>query len=1572
MTETRVVLVDGPHGKGSGYLIGPRLVLTSAHVVEAAEAVPVYRPGDRQPVTAAVVWHGSSGGRDDAALLQVTDRRWRSAGTAGARWGEFVTALTDRPCEVQGSPELAQYRATADGPARKAYTDVWQESGTVNPASAALSNRYVVDLRTSRPGWTREVVPWGGLSGAALLCEGLVIGVVAAEVAHAEHGQLEAVPAGLLFRNASFRAALAEYGADSVRLEAVEFAAPAGPELLGLAGTDSSPSALLRPEQETVGFHGRQDLLADLVDWCQEDEVEALLLHGPGGQGKTRLVQELARQLATPADGADHGPWASVWLRSDEQLKAAEQPATAELALLQRTTRRTLVVLDYAESRLQQIGRLLEVTRPRELPFKVVLIARTDGDWWDHARELGPAAAAVLGRAAVIRLPPLAEDPDGRPALYRAAALAFAARLPAVQGAGPWTELAAALPDRDLADPGFANLLTLHMTALADLLDAGGPTDTPKPAGRSGLMGRAEHPDDVEQRLLGHEGRYWKGLLAARGVPTEQAPDAELFRDALAAAVLLGAQTPERLDDALRRVRGLADEGDRWKFGDWLAAAYPPDRTGPAHWGGLQPDRLAERFAGGRVLARRHLLPALAAGADGPAAERMLTVLSRAAGHLPLQAGLSPVVTRLCTDRPDELALPALAVVPQVERPEPLLAALEALLDAPGTGIEQLDRWLSVLPDHSYHLGPWAVRLLERLVAHRRDAPVGDGSELLALVTGLRELCKRYSDTGDWSRALVVVEEAVELLRPALVEHGSATGLGTACRNKLGGCLNNRALILLRLGRPAEALAPAVQAAAINRDLAERGALERPEHLPAALGTLATVHGDLGDPQLALPLKEEVVERLERLVAAPGGEALETDLVRGLHNLALQYHEAGRNTEGLERSRQALALMRPLARRRPDAHRPLLVIVLGTLSNCLGAAGRDQEALQAIEESVAVRRRLAEGRPAAYRDGLARSLNSLSIALSRVGRSTEALAAVGEAVEIYEELTEHQPLPYRDPLAMTLNSYSNELRAVGRLAEAERAAERAVALYAELYRELPDAHAADHAMVLCTLALCLDAADRPEESLVELERAVGIYRDLPGHLAGAARPDLARCLNNIADAYRSADRPAEGLPSCAEGVRICRELTAEDPEAHGPLLARLLTTQALCLDGTGRREEAAAVAGEAVAAATPTAAQPDSAETLSTLSALLSLAGRVEEALAALRVVVVAHRGLALVDPDRHRPELLSTLTRFQSQLAVSGRLLESAGIAAEVLAIHRERWETDPTPELRVVLARALSDLGGVLSRLDRASEAAAHLTEAVALWRAMSRSEWDAAMPAPALALTAHVSVLWAAGRQAEALDTLQEVREAFERMPDSSPLRCAGVAMTLTTRGALLDDLGDPSAPAVLDDAVRAARQIDGSGSEAFEGIVAAALTVRARVRVRQEPPIPGALDDATEAVEIYRRVHLANPGRGPAAVAGAMAVLGRCLVGHGRNEQAAETTTQAVALLRDIEDPTGLLVVDALYLYAEVRLLTGTDLDTARAHVREAVDRLRVVGEDRPALVEIGLARCVRLRDALDAR
>ncbi|MFE9426353.1 tetratricopeptide repeat protein [Kitasatospora sp. NPDC006697] len=1547
MTQDRVVLIDGPNGPGSGYAIGPQLILTAAHVVGTEGTVRLFRPGSGA-LPATVVWRGT--GRLDAALLHVTDERWQWAGTAGTRWGEFVTVLADQRCDAQGAPALAQFDGEGN---RKTYTEQRQVPGTVDPGSGFVGDRYLFTLDGSVDAWPRKELPWGGLSGAALFHGSLLVGVLVAETRTPGHAELQAVPAYLLLRDASFHAALARYGADSARLEPAEFDRLVSHESLGPVRADGSPTALLRPEREAVGFHGRDELLAELLDWCREDGVAALLVHGPGGQGKTRLVRELAHRLTA---AADHGRWTTVWLRPADPVEPQD------LGVLQETTRRMLVVLDYAESRIDQLAELLAATRERTTPFKVVLIARTDGDWWAQARSANGLARDVLWAARREALPPLAEHPGDRPALYRTAARAFADRLPPQDGRPPWPVLAAALPERDLGDPGFANPLTLHMTALADLLDAAEPAAGP----------HGGNPDDVESRLLDHENGYWHRLMVARGVTARQAPEAELFKDAMAAAILLGADGPSELDEALRRVRGLADEWRRGPVGDWLAAAYPPAADGPSHWGGLQPDRLAERFAGQRVLDRRHLLPALVDGADGAPAVRLLTVLTRAAGHRPLRERLGPRVTRLCAEHPDRLALPAIAVVPQVERPEPLLEALEVLLDAPGNGADRLDEWLGALPNSSYHLGPWAVRLLERLVDHRREQGTEGGQELLALVTALRELCRRYTDTGEWESALTPVEEAIALLRPALAGGGQATPHRVALRNKLAGCLNNQALILAELGRPAEARGPAEEAVALHRELAALDGLEKPRYLSSALGTLALVCGELGDLTEALPLREEVVSRLEGLVADSGDPQAAVDLARGLNNLALLYRRIGRNARGLERSRQALALLRPLARKQPDALDPLLVVVLGTHAACLGTAGRDEEGLRAIEESVAIRRRLAAGRPAAYRDGLAKALNSLAIDLSRVGRSTEALAVVSEAVEIYEELAERQPGAYREPLAMTLNSHSNELRDIGRFEEAVRAAERAVAIYARLHLDLDHAYAADHAMALGTLGLGLEKVGRPEEALFRIEQAVRIHRALPGRLAGAARPDLARCLNNIAGAHRHAGRPAEGLPACEEGVRICRELAAEDPEAFTPLLARLLTTRAYCLNETGRREEAAEVAVEAVTAVTPTVAQPESADMLSGLSALLSLAGRPEEALAALRPVVEALRALARTDPDRHQRDLLVTLDGFRYQLAGTGRLAESLEVAAEVLAIHRARWEAGRTPELRAALARTLAGHGDVLQQLGRGSEAAAHIAEAVELWRGMPRPEYDAHLPGPALALSSHASVLWLAGARGEALATLDQAAEAFARMPETAPVRHAGVAMSLTTRGGLLDDLGDPSAVEVMDRAVESARAIKGSGLEAFEGIVANALALRARIRADREPPLPGATADAAEAVAVHRQLHLANPGRGPAPVAGAMSVLGLCQARDGRAEEAAETTAQAVALIREAQDPSGLLLADALFLFAEVRRITGTDLEPARAAVREAADLLRRVAEERPALVEFGLARCERLREALQAR
>ncbi|MFE2722451.1 tetratricopeptide repeat protein [Kitasatospora sp. NPDC059327] len=1557
MLQDRVVVVDGPSGRGSGYLIGPALVLTSAHVVCDASVVPLGRPG-AVLVPGTVVWRGTGGGRDDAALVRVDDPRWQPPHGTAPRWGELVTDEVNQECVTTGVPRIAEFRNPAT---HRSVADQRQLSGTVNPGSGYLADRYLVDLRANVSDWPSGGLPWGGLSGAALLSRDFVIGVIAAEVPYSGHGAVAAVPSSVLLRDPEFRAALARFGADPVRLHPVEFDELIAREPAGLDAAAGVPSALLRPERETVGFHGREELLAELVDWCREDDIAALLVHGPGGAGKTRLARELATRLTSAAEDREDR-WAVVWLRAPQPPGASHgsTPTAAQpVDRLRRTGRRVLVVLDYAENRLDQLALLLEAACRRDEPFKVLLLARTAGDWWEQARRHTRLMEDLLGTYPPVALPPLAEEPGARPALYRAAADAFAARM-----GGPWPAVAAGLPEPDLDHPGFANTLTLHMTALADLLDAGPAGEPRPPVPATRLIRRRENPEDVESRLLGHENRYWGHVLATRD-RAPRAPEAELFKDALALSTLVGAA-----DDVLGRVRGLADEGLRGHVGDWLADAYPPDRSGRDLWGAIQPDRLAERFAGERVLNRRHLLPALVTDLDPVRAERLLTVLTRAAGHRPLSEKLAPLLTRLCTDHPDRLAGPALAVAPQVERPEPLLDALDALISAPGVDAGRLAGLVRALPAGSHRLGPLAIRLLERLVELRRAPADGGVPELLDLVTGLRELSKWYFDAGEHAAALAVVEEAVERLEPTTGAHGPDGPDGTALRNKLAGCLANRAGILTSLGRPREALRPATRGAALYRELADRSEVEKPEHLPIALAILARVHNELGDPRSALPLEEEVVE-LRKPLAASGAADRVADLARGMNNLAQQYRKAGDADRALARAGEAVDLLRPLARRYPDAQQPLLAELLGTQSLCLTDSGDSAGALRAAEESVAIRRRLAAGRPGAYRYGLAQALNSLSHELSRAGRATEAMAAAVECVELGELLDRDQPGAYRDQLATSLNTLSNHLSDANRPEEAVRAAERAVALYAELHRELPDAYAADHAMALCSLGLRLDDLGRPEESLAHLEHAARVYRALPAHLAGPARPDLARCLNNIAAAHRWASRDDEALAASEEGLALARELASANPRGFGRLLAGLLATRALCLHQAGRHEESAAVAAEGVEAATPTAAEPETAEMLSLLSSVLSLAHRTEEALDAKRRVVAARRALARIDGPRHHPGLLEALDSLRVNLHAAGRYEEAAEIAAEAVGIHRDRWESERTADRQAALADALAGLGDALEQLDRPDEADRLTAESVALWRDLPGPDRNAHQPSPALALASHADRLWSAGQCTEALAVLNEAAEGFGHLPETDQARHAGTAMVFTTRGSALHSLGDPASLPDLDRAVAAARSVSDTGLRSYAGIVGRALLVRARVRA-ERGLLEEAVPDAVAAADAYRRMRSTQPVQADSGLITAQMILGLILARTGRADEAREASAEALALARTApRTPTDLTLPTVLAKYAQVRLLVGADLDAGLAAADESIALLRSVAEQHPALVESALDEVLRIREELDA-
>ncbi|MFD7507627.1 DUF3856 domain-containing protein [Streptomyces sp. NPDC059850] len=935
MERARVVVVEGGR-PGSGYVIAERLVLTSAHVApEPGRTVRLFRPGQEPTWDGTVVWRGTPGGRDDAALVRVDDPAWVGAPRQPVRWGRTVTHRPGTPCETWGAAELVQRPGRA--------TDVAQPSGTLNPGERFAGNRYVMSLAQHPPAPSGEgASPWGGMSGAALFCGDLLAGVIAADPAGRAHAHLEAVPAYVLLHDPGFRAALSDHAPDvGTALEPVEWQhliEPAAP-----ARVLNSPAALLQARRQIVPFRGRTTLLADFASWAGEDGFGARLLHGPGGQGKTRLAQHLADALTARG-------WTTLWLRADAHALAELSAAAVPL----------LVIVDYAETRTPQLTALLEaaVQHSGDRAFKLLLLARTDGDWWNDLHATTAAAEDLLDGTGTILLPALEPSPDdSRTEAYRQAVRSYAAHLPQVRDWQPhdWPALAARLTTgtpEGLDRPGLDSALTLHMTALADLLDA--------------ASGAGAGSATVEDRLLVHERRYWKATAAAHDL--NPGLTFATLTDALAAAHLLGADTDDQADALLRHVPALADQPtDRiHAVRRWIAALYPAP-TPRLAWGMLQPDRLAEYFTGRHLHQSPQLAHRLAPTVTEPQATRLLTLYTRAAAHPALRPQLAAHLTTLCTDQASTLAGPAIDVATQTEHPEPLIDALHHITDNPTTPLTHLHHLVNRLPDTSYNLAPYAAHLTQRLTEHHRARADHDATHLPDLAASLNNLSNCLGDLGRREEALGAIGEAVEIRRDLVRDRPDVF------RPDLAMSLNNLSIRLGDLGRREEALGAIGEAVEIRRDLVR----DRPD-------------------------------------------VFRPDLASSLNNLSIHLAALGRWEEALEAIGEALEVYRELARDRPDAFRPDVAMCLNNLSNRLAALGRWEEALRAIGEALEVYRELARDRPDAFRPTLAGSLHNLAISLGDLGRQEEALEAIGESVEIRHELARAWPEVHQPDLEKSL------------------------------------------------------------------------------------------------------------------------------------------------------------------------------------------------------------------------------------------------------------------------------------------------------------------------------------------------------------------------------------------------------------------------------------------------------------------------------------------------------------------------------------------------------------------------
>jgi len=279
---------------------------------------------------------------------------------------------------------------------------------------------------------------------------------------------------------------------------------------------DPPPSALLAARYEVVPFleKGCAGSLAELDRWCDSEPALATrLLHAEPGVGKTRLAIHWIRRRIGMGWAAGFLPRTlpDTWF---ERLWNCRRPVllvidNAELypglqAVLQRALQR------YREDARGVLHRL-----------RILLLARSHGEWWQALRKKDEALGLWLDTTPLQELKPLPAEEATRNGSFYAAADAYARylKLPAVEEPPP------------LNDARFDRMLNVHMAALATVENV------------------PFAPDTLTERVLGLEERFWTShALIEREDAARTERQRALVREVMAAAMLRGGLL--RFDDA--------------------------------------------------------------------------------------------------------------------------------------------------------------------------------------------------------------------------------------------------------------------------------------------------------------------------------------------------------------------------------------------------------------------------------------------------------------------------------------------------------------------------------------------------------------------------------------------------------------------------------------------------------------------------------------------------------------------------------------------------------------------------------------------------------------------------------------------------------------------------------------------------------------------------------------------------------------------------------------------------------------------------------------------------------------
>ncbi|MFB6393596.1 hypothetical protein AAFH96_10820, partial [Polymorphospora sp. 2-325] len=466
---------------------------------------------------------------------------------------------------------------------------------------------------------------------------------------------------------------------------------------------------LVRAEYALTPFQARDELTV-LEDFAHRtavgDRTGLAIIHGTGGSGKTRLALELADRLRKA--GWYAGPLREFITHDEEAHRQAS------LTWLAEVTAPMLVLVDYADARVEDLKLLLATVKHRAGPPAVVVVTAraVEGDWLVDVRD---ALTADLHPCVLdsVELADTHPHPDRIYERTYASIRAHASKTPPVPPARPghdWTTL-------DLVLFGW-----LAATSTAEL-----------PTTEAGL----------HEVVLKHEQKYWattyEDLAGGRG-------DRQLLATAGACLTLLGPTDLDTATEALQVVPPLHQDA-RWRRDIARTFATCLARRPGERWA-IRPDPIGDYHLTRTLAAKPESLARwLPASLDDDAVLPPMLVLQRASTD-------SQLFESLLRASPERWPL-VLAIATALGGPAG--QALETLVQATDCPLP-LNELSEQLPFHATRLWHLARLVDERQLHAASNAPQ-QHAELLLRVS------VRRANAGDRAGALVAIDEAVAFYR---------------------------------------------------------------------------------------------------------------------------------------------------------------------------------------------------------------------------------------------------------------------------------------------------------------------------------------------------------------------------------------------------------------------------------------------------------------------------------------------------------------------------------------------------------------------------------------------------------------------------------------------------------------------------------------------------------------------------------------------------------------------------------------------------------------------------------------